>query len=773
MPKYLDKDGLTDYTGKLTAKYKTMFASKADVGTPLVAATAAAMTDTTKIYVYTGSETGYTAGNWYYYNGSAWTSGGVYNSVAVQTDKTLTVENKAADGKATGEMIMVNGTSAPSTRINITTTSDDVELAEMSDVNELKNAIGYFQGGKILYFDYEIIPNSYPAPDGTFPSYNGWDRTGYIEIPNQPIYINNPSNRTQDNEWYDANKQPLSRFAIDVGEPTVLTPPANAKYMVISNWRSQFFGEIYTSQTYYATKEDLTKYDSALDSVIEAQSGTNLFDMSFLDESGYIDEQGNQSSDNFKRTSKYIPIGGQNNGLMYGYLSVNAVTFTVYFYDENKNVITGTDKNWNNVTTKTNTIPQNAKFFRVFTRSDYTANVTLSLTYVDSYIPYEIVYKIKGDIVDFEQLSDDVKSFIGYTENPVYVTRISNAVLTGLYVLDNTYTPYGIDASANSFRLKLKDSNGNVKVNGFDVNYQYYSDKIQYFVDAATSQIVAYYIIHYTGTDYGFDSSSLTFTSAATSLDSNPVIKTYLARKENLVLIGDSLFGYRTHNVLEAILATISNAQVFNCGFGGCRMSWSDSSGSDDYDTYSYVSIADAIAAGNYSGQIANVSLNLAYPYRVASLRKIDWTKPTTIFVNYINNDITGNVSIGDPWSYTASSFDKTTVLGAFNYGTKTILTEYPHIHIVEFTSAWRKLGSSSVPPYAFKNSLNKSPMDYDNAIKENASRQGISVYDYFNNGGQNWYNTDTYQVDNSHYNEKGYAQFAKILNNLYESYKL
>ena len=72
-------------------------------GSPLTASTAAGMTDQTKVYVYTGSETGYTAGNWYYYNGSSWVSGGVYNSVAVQTDKTLTIADKAADAKKTGD----------------------------------------------------------------------------------------------------------------------------------------------------------------------------------------------------------------------------------------------------------------------------------------------------------------------------------------------------------------------------------------------------------------------------------------------------------------------------------------------------------------------------------------------------------------------------------------------------------------------------------------------------------------------------------------------
>ena len=47
-------------------------------GAPEPASAVAEMTDTTKIYLYTGAEEGYTAGDWYYYNDSAWVSGGKY-----------------------------------------------------------------------------------------------------------------------------------------------------------------------------------------------------------------------------------------------------------------------------------------------------------------------------------------------------------------------------------------------------------------------------------------------------------------------------------------------------------------------------------------------------------------------------------------------------------------------------------------------------------------------------------------------------------------------
>lgn len=75
------------------------------LGAPLAATTAAQMTDKTRIYVYTGSESGYTKGNWYYWNGSSWASGGVYNSAAIQTDKTLKQPDKAADSAIVGQQI--------------------------------------------------------------------------------------------------------------------------------------------------------------------------------------------------------------------------------------------------------------------------------------------------------------------------------------------------------------------------------------------------------------------------------------------------------------------------------------------------------------------------------------------------------------------------------------------------------------------------------------------------------------------------------------------
>lgn len=102
---YVDKNALQDYTTKLIAKEKTIFATKDEVGSPLVASTVAGMTDHDKIYVYVGSETGYTSGNWYYWDGAAWTSGGVYNSQGFVLDDTLTSATLPAQAKAVGDAV--------------------------------------------------------------------------------------------------------------------------------------------------------------------------------------------------------------------------------------------------------------------------------------------------------------------------------------------------------------------------------------------------------------------------------------------------------------------------------------------------------------------------------------------------------------------------------------------------------------------------------------------------------------------------------------------
>ena len=105
-------------------------------GAPATAATVSAMTDSSKVYVYTGSESGYTKGNWYYFDGSSWVSGGVYNSAAVETDTSLSASGAPADAKAVGDRIseMQSQTSQQITKNGVT---DAIRAALMDIANHV------------------------------------------------------------------------------------------------------------------------------------------------------------------------------------------------------------------------------------------------------------------------------------------------------------------------------------------------------------------------------------------------------------------------------------------------------------------------------------------------------------------------------------------------------------------------------------------------------------------------------------------------------------
>lgn len=120
------------------------------VGAPSVVATASEMVDQSRVYVYTGSESGYTKGDWYYYNGSSWVSGGVYNSAAVETDTSLSVSGAPADAKVTGDSIKylvdVSDTiSSDYTQILLAQETTEVDVVTTDEFNteisSLKSAI--------------------------------------------------------------------------------------------------------------------------------------------------------------------------------------------------------------------------------------------------------------------------------------------------------------------------------------------------------------------------------------------------------------------------------------------------------------------------------------------------------------------------------------------------------------------------------------------------------------------------------------------------------
>ena len=210
---YLVVDSAIDGTRKLKESLITNA-----VGAPLVASTAAGMTDTDRVYVYTGSEAGYTSGNWYYYNGSSWTSGGVYNSTAFNTDTTLSTPGAAADSKTVGD--------------NITDVRSEISDISTDTRNLLRNLVvgsgidgsgNIVSGEPALWYYSDYIP-----ADKVVIKANG-NITGY-----------SVNFRVCE---YDSSKAFLRRN-ISYANPTVYTPQNDCAYL-----RFSFYGTVSGSKS--------------------------------------------------------------------------------------------------------------------------------------------------------------------------------------------------------------------------------------------------------------------------------------------------------------------------------------------------------------------------------------------------------------------------------------------------------------------------------------------------------------------------------------------
>lgn len=161
-------------------------------GSPLVASSTSEMTDTSKIYVNT------TDGYWYYYDGTQWTQGGVYQSTQLDLDKTLNELSKAPESLTVGSRIKLLD--------SLTTNKFDTSLFENGNLdNDGNNSSGNYRirSKSILYCNedlYVLFPSGYLIgwhtfnANGTHLTWTGWSNTNFptnfweIKIPKNTYF---------------------------------------------------------------------------------------------------------------------------------------------------------------------------------------------------------------------------------------------------------------------------------------------------------------------------------------------------------------------------------------------------------------------------------------------------------------------------------------------------------------------------------------------------------------------------------------------------------
>lgn len=183
------------------------------------------------------------------------------------------------------------------------------------EITELKTAITYIENGyEVISFD--TVDNEYPNASGGFSTQSGWKRSDYIPVTaGESIFVYNPSYATSDNAFYKSDKTIIKRFQIAIGSPTEITIPENCAYIVISNYKNQFFDDVYRNVQVLATKEDTRPIRTLLYDVKDLMSAVNLsednlnlFDYNTVDTSKLTVSGTTQIVNASITSAVYIPI---------------------------------------------------------------------------------------------------------------------------------------------------------------------------------------------------------------------------------------------------------------------------------------------------------------------------------------------------------------------------------------------------------------------------------------------------------------------------------
>lgn len=221
-------------------------------GAPKAVSLVSQMTDTTKNYVYTGSESGYIAGNWYYYNGSVWVSGGVYQSTGMAdssiTSSMINIElmTKINQGRTARVMpiIWLGGSVAKTSSsitisgkvgflltrgINayITPTTLSLSAGEIAIIRNLDlNTVANYTGGSNLAaliltkdWHYNVTGNdiviAWGSDNGINTIFDNLDATLGIRLANNSLY-NNRYYTLKAVTWYGASTSSVSKTSSNI-----------------------------------------------------------------------------------------------------------------------------------------------------------------------------------------------------------------------------------------------------------------------------------------------------------------------------------------------------------------------------------------------------------------------------------------------------------------------------------------------------------------------------------------------------------------------------
>lgn len=229
---------------------------------------------------------------------------------------------------------------------------------------------------------------------------------------------------------------------------------------------------------------------------------------------------------------------------------------------------------------------------------------------------------------------------------------------------------------------------------------------------------------------------------------------------ETILCFGDSIMGnyYEQASAGASVpwhLGKLLNADVKNCGFGGCWLTLREG----DWGAFSMVSLVDAIVSGDFSVQENSPGATMANKdLHISNLKNTDFNNVKFITIAYGTNDYRNKkVKIDNE----ENLYDKTTIKGAYRYIIETILGAYPNITIIP-CSLIRKYDGANWEPVPV-NEAGLTIEDFNQAIQEVAEEYGLPYIDNYNIGSNKFTARNNFHPSNdgTHPNQVGRFKIA------------
>lgn len=429
-----------NYSGTIS---ELMRYTEAFVNGPLSAPHVSDMTDHYRVYVYTGDETGYSFGHWYYWNGNAWVSGGVYhaapsefedridelvfdasndiikvsntqpteeanklwikpndNKIEILTKEDLDYFRTLVDNEIQGfedatdaeiETLRSQFTSEIARVENIT--SEEIDDLE-DEVNDLKSALDELETRNIVVARQKpnnyiqksrLIVGEYVDASGNPASASGWSRTDYVNISGN-AYVTY-SGSVGNTAFYGADKSYISTVS---GGNKIVAVPSGAVYIRASVADANLNTAMINRGEIALPYDDGQLYiEEFAYEHIAISDRRNLFDKSIVKTGSYINyTNGAYGSGSGYNGSDFIPVIS-NEPYTISNL-IGAAIGSLAYYDSSKTYISGLANS--GVTGKvTITIPSTAKFMRITVTDSALGNTQVEHgTVQTAYTEYEV-----------------------------------------------------------------------------------------------------------------------------------------------------------------------------------------------------------------------------------------------------------------------------------------------------------------------------------------------------------------------------------------------